>query len=130
MAQNRIALVALASLTSAQDVARQGAALNMDTVEAGMLCIDCGVTIVSAIVCTITLQGSVDGVTYVTVKSLENPAPVTISATGTVALMVPVAAYAFQFVRVTMTFSGAPTAGGDLTIATYRHVPRGKYLGN
>lgn len=130
MAQNRVAIVALASLTSAQDAVRAGAGLNMDTVEAGLLVVDTTITIVSGIVCTVAIQGSVDGVTYVALKTPENPAIVTVSATATLALAIPLAAYAFQWFRVTMTFSGAATAGGDLTAATYRYVPRGKYLGN
>ena len=49
----------------------------------------------------------------------------TLTATGTVALAVPMAAYSFQQIRAVATLSGA-TVVGDTTTVTSRYVPRGK----
>ena len=127
MALQRPSLPSLASATSPNGTVRGGTAIMSDTYQVGCLAFDCGTTIVSAaVVATFRVQGSVDGTTWVNFADLANLTPVTLAATGTVALLVPKAAYAFQQIRVTATLSGAATAGGDLTIVTARYVPRGK----
>lgn len=129
MAQSRVSSVALASATSANGTARNGAVLNGDLPHPGTLVIDCGATIVTgSVVASFKLQGSIDGTTWVDLKNLENVATVTLAATGTVALLVPMAAYTFQQFRAVATLSGATTAAGDLTVVTYRYVPRGRLL--
>jgi hypothetical protein len=129
MAQSRLSLVALASATSANGTARNGATFNSDIGHPGTLILDCSATIVTgSVVAAFKLQGSIDGTTWVDIKNLENVATVTLSATGTVALLVPTAAYSFQQLRAVATLSGASTAAGDITVITYRYVPRGRLL--
>lgn len=129
MAQTRISAVALASATSANGTAREGATLNSDLAHPGTLVLHCSATIVTgSVVAAFKLQGSIDGSTWVDLKNLENVATVTLAATGTVALLVPSAAYTFQQLRAVATLSGAATAGGDLTVVTYRYIPRGRLL--
>ena len=128
MAQSRVSSVALASATSANGTARNGAALNGDLPHPGTLVIDCGATIVTgSVVAAFKMQGSIDGTTWVDLKNLENVATVTLAATGTVALLVPMAAYTFQQFRAVATCRsvhrrGRPD-GGDLPLR-----PRGRLL--
>lgn len=123
--------VALASATSANGTARNGAALNTFEIAAGVLVADLSVTIVTgSVVCTAKWQGSADGgTTWVDIKPMNNAASVTVTATSTLALECPLSAWAFQQVRLVTTLSGAATASGDLTEATYRYVPAGKLAG-
>ena len=67
-----------------------------------------------------------DGTTFVAIKDISNVASVTLTATGTVAHALPMAAYSFQQVRAVATLSGASTIAGDTTTVTSRYVPRGK----
>lgn len=129
MAQTRVSAVALASATSANGTARNGASFNADLAHPGSMVLDCSTTIVTgSVVATFRLQGSLDGSTWVNLADLANTAPVTLAATGTVALLVPAAAYTFPLLRATATLSGASTAAGDLTVVTYRYIPRGRLL--
>lgn len=121
-----IAFVGLASATSAQDAARNGAALPVAQTEPGSLVAVVSATIVTgSVVATFKLQGSFDASTYYDLKSAENPAAVAFSATGTAALCAPHAAACFKFFRVVATLSGAATAGGDLTAVTYYYAKHG-----
>lgn len=123
--------VALAEETSANGAARNGAAFVSFNAAAGALVADLAVTIVTgSVVCTSKWQGSADGgTTWVDIKPMNNAASVTTTATATLALECPYAAWAFSQLRIVMTLSGAATAAGDLTAATYRWVPAGKLQG-
>ena len=123
--------VALASETSPNGTARNGAAFVTFNAAAGTLIADLAVTIVTgSVVCTSKWQGSANGgTTWVDIKPMSNVSSVTTTATATLALDLVPSAWAFGQVRVVMTLSGATTAGGDLTAATYRWVPAGKLAG-
>jgi len=123
--------VALPILTSGNGTARNGAAFVTFNAAAGTLIADLAITIVTgSVVCTSKWQGSADGgTTWVDIKPMSNVSSVTTTATATLALDLVPSAWAFQQVRVVMTLSGATTAGGDLTAATYRWVPAGKLAG-
>jgi hypothetical protein len=113
---------ALASATSADGTARNGAAVNMNTVHPGTLVAEVSVTIVTgSVVATVSHQVSTDGSTYTNLAGLpNNAANVTITATATKVVPVPEAASAYPFYRTVMTLSGATTAAGDLTACTNR----------
>jgi hypothetical protein len=101
--------------------------LQSDVYQIGTLILDCACTIVSgSVVATFGVEGSVDGTTFVAIKEITSASSVTVSATGAVALAVPMAAYSFQQVRAVATLSGAGTIAGDTTTVTSRYVPRGK----
>lgn len=115
---------ALASATSANGVARNGATLVLNNTQPGFLVADCSVTIVTgSVVFTGKWQGSIDNSTFVDVVEPENPANVTITATGTKAITAPRGLWGFEYGRFVATLSGASTAGGDLTAVTYRARP-------
>lgn len=114
-------VVGLASATSANGTARNGASLPMNYVHPGSLCVQATVTIVTgSVVATLKPQVSNDNSTWYDLHSAENVAYVTIAATGTVALAIPMAASAFKYFRCVATLSGASTASGDLTAVVYR----------
>jgi hypothetical protein len=126
MALQRIAAPSLPVLTSTNGTKRTGVALQSDVYQLGTLILDCACSIVTgSIVATFGVEGSVDGTTWVPIKDISNVATVTLSATGTVALAVPMAAYSFQQVRAVATLSGASVVG-DTTTVTSRYIPRGK----
>ena len=126
MALQRIAAPSLPVLTSLNGTKRTGVALQSDVYQIGTLILDCACTIVTgSVVATFGVEGSVDGTTFVAIKDISNVATVTLTATGTVALAVPMAAYSFQQVRAVATLSGAAVVG-DTTTVTSRYVPRGK----
>ena len=126
MALQRIAAPSLPVLTSTNGTKRTGVALQSDVYQIGTLILDCACSIVTgSIVATFGVEGSVDGTTWVPIKDISNVATVTLSATGTVALAVPMAAYSFQQIRAVATLSGASVVG-DTTTVTSRYVPRGK----
>jgi hypothetical protein len=116
----RMPQTALASATSANGTARNGAAVNMNVVHPGSLVAHCSVTIVTgSVVCTVKHEVSLDGTTYVELAGLpNNAANVTITATATKVIPVPETASAYPFYRTVMTLSGATTAAGDLTACT------------
>lgn len=126
MALQRIAAPSLPVLTSLNGTKRTGVALQSDVYQLGTLILDCACSIVTgSVVATFGAEGSVDGTTWVPIKDISNVATVTLTATGTVALAVPMAAYSFQQVRAVATLSGA-TVVGDTTTVTSRYIPRGK----
>jgi hypothetical protein len=126
MALQRIAAPSLPILTSLNGTKRTGVALNSDVYQIGTLILDCACVLpTSSVVATFGVEGSVDGVTFVAIKDIDNAASVPLTATGTVALAVPMAAYSFQQIRAVATLSGA-TVSGDTTTVTSRYVPRGK----
>lgn len=127
MALQRIAAPSLPVLTSANGTKRTGVAIQSDVYQIGTMILDCACTIVTgSVVATFGVEGSVDGTTWVAIKDIANAAPVTLAATGTVALNVPMSAYSFQQLRAVATLSGASTASGDTTTVTSRYIPRGK----
>jgi hypothetical protein len=126
MALQRIAAPSLPVLTSNNGVKRTGVALQSDVYQIGTLILDCACVLpTTSVVATFGVEGSVDGTTFVAIKDISNVASVTLTATGTVALAVPMAAYSFQQIRAVATLSGA-TVVGDTTTVTSRYVPRGK----
>ena len=126
MALQRIAAPSLPILTSLNGTKRTGVALQSDVYQVGTLILDCACVLpTTSVVATFGVEGSVDGTTFVAIKDISNIATVTLTATGTVALAVPMAAYSFQQVRAVATLSGA-TVVGDTTTVTSRYVPRGK----
>ena len=126
MALQRIAAPSLPILTSLNGTKRTGVPLQSDVYQIGTLILDCACTIVTgSVAATFGVEGSVDGTTFVAIKDISNVASVTLTATGTVALAVPMAAYSFQQIRAVATLSGA-TVVGDTTTVTSRYVPRGK----
>ena len=126
MALQRIAAPSLPILTSLNGTKRTGVALQSDVYQVGTLILDCACVLpTTSVVATFGVEGSVDGTTFVAIKDISNVATVTLTATGTVALAVPMAAYSFQQVRAVATLSGA-TVVGDTTTVTSRYVPRGK----
>jgi hypothetical protein len=126
MALQRIAAPSLPILTSLNGTKRTGVALQSDVYQIGTLILDCACVLpTTSVVATFGVEGSVDGTTFVAIKDISNVASVTLTATGTVALAVPMAAYSFQQIRAVATLSGA-TVVGDTTTVTSRYVPRGK----
>jgi hypothetical protein len=126
MALQRIAAPSLPVLTSSNGVKRMGVALQSDVYQIGTLILDCACVLpTTSVVATFGVEGSVDGTTFVAIKDISNVASVALTATGTVALAVPMAAYSFQQIRAVATLSGA-TVVGDTTTVTSRYVPRGK----
>jgi hypothetical protein len=126
MALQRIAAPSLPVLTSLNGTKRTGVALQSDVYQLGTLILDCACVLpTTSVVATFGAEGSVDGTTWVAIKDISNVASVTLTATGTVALAVPMAAYSFQQIRAVATLSGA-TVVGDTTTVTSRYVPRGK----
>jgi len=115
-------LVGLASLTSANGAARNGATLQLGTVAPGSLLVDITFTLVTALVVgTAAFQVSDDGVTFRPLATLNNAAFVNTTAAVTTSLVVPIPdPSAFRFFRVVLTLSGATTAAGDLSVATYK----------
>lgn len=112
---------ALASLTSANGAARNGASIQTGLYAPGTISVRCRATIVTgSVVATFRVQVSADDSTYIDLKPMNNPANVSLSATGEVVLAVDSAAHGWRFVRVVAVLSGAATAAGDLTEAGYR----------
>lgn len=119
--------VGLASATSANGTARNGASLSLEMCDVRTLCCQCTVTIVTgSVVCTWKPQVSWDGTTWYDVKLPNNAAAVTSTADATLAFMIPTECIAaWNFFRMVATLSGASTAAGDLTEVTYRYVQPG-----
>ena len=126
MALQRIAAPSLPILTSLNGTKRTGVPLQSDVYQIGTLILDCACVLPTvSVVATFGVEGSVDGTTFVAIKEITSASSVTLSATGAVALAVPMAAYSFQQIRAVATLSGA-TVVGDTTTVTSRYVPRGK----
>lgn len=117
--------VGLASATSAENTARDGASLIVGLVEPGSLSVQVTLTIVTgSVVGTFTPQVSMDGTTWYTLKLPNNAALVTSAATATLCLSMPDVS-GWKFFRCQATLSGAATAAGDLTALIYRYVRYG-----
>jgi len=117
--------VGLASATSANGTARNGASLIVGIVQPGSLSVQVDLTIVTgSVVGTFTPQVSMDGTTWYDVKQSHNPALVTSAATAALSISIPDVS-GWKFFRCVATLSGAATAAGDLTAITYRYVRYG-----
>lgn len=114
--------VALASATSADGTARNGATLATNGVRPGTLSARCTATIVTgSVVATFRWQVSADGTTFYDLKESPNTAHVAVTATGSVVIDAPPSVSGWEYCRVTATLSGATTAAGDLTLANYHY---------
>lgn len=123
----RKTVVALASATSAENADRNGAALSTSAVEDGSLQVRAVITIASgSVVCTIRHEGSDDGSTWEKLVQPNNAANVTVTATATIRVDVPSSFRTCAYYRCVLTFSGAATAGTDLTAASYRYLQYGE----
>lgn len=112
---------ALASATSTNGTARNGATLQTGAYTPGSLSVLCSATIVTgSVVATFKVQVSDDDSTYYDLKPMNNAASVTIAATGSVVLSVDSSAHGWKFARIVATLSGAATAAGDLTQCAYK----------
>lgn len=128
----RTAPVGLASDTSANGTARNGAALPTELIHPGMCMVECTGTITTAsVVATYKLQATADGTNWVDLKSINNAASVTIAGGGgsplahSVSLDVPLGIHVYKSIRAVATLSGAATAAEDLTSVTYRTIQPG-----
>jgi len=120
---DRFSSAGLASATSANGTARNGASLALNQVEPGTLICECVATIVTgSVVATFQPQVSTDGSTWVDLTTQTNTAITTVTATATRAIPISVQVAAYAYFRMVATLSGAATAGGDLTAVTYRWV--------
>lgn len=119
---------ALASATSANGTARNGATLTMQKVALGTpLAAHCTITIVTgSVVCTVKWQYSFDNSTFYDLKDMNNAAQTTVTATTTLGIQAPSGLSNFPYGRVVMTLSGAATAAGDLTQASYYYLRFGE----
>lgn len=119
--------VALASATSANGTKRGGASVSTAQIAPRGLSAFVQTTIVTgSVVNTVTWEVSNDASTWYPLKQSQNPAEVTITATeaGRV-ICCPRESMTWRWVRVCCTLSGAATAGGDLTAATYHYIATG-----
>lgn len=121
-------LAGLASATSAQDTARNGATLSMAQIDKGTLVAQCiGSITTASVVATYKWQVSMDGTNWDELKLPSNTASVTIAGGGgsplahRVALIADASVTAYSYARVNATLSGASTAGADVTAVTYRY---------
>lgn len=119
----------LTSATSANGVARPGAALSLQQALPGSVSAICiGNTKTSSVVATYKWQVSYNGTTYYDYRSVNNAAQVSTDAgTGSdvpysFVLDAPPGVCGYPFARVVATLSGAATAAADVTAVTYRYV--------
>ena len=132
----RITEPALAIATSANGVARNGAALVTAFAAPGAIAVTCTANITtSSVLATFKLQASVDGVTFVDISGTSADSSVFASAAGTGSpvatvriLTFPVAAASYTSVRVVATLSGASTGIADVTSADYQYARAGTLI--
>jgi len=123
---------ALASATSANGTARNGATLAINGTSVGTLSVlaSCSITTAS-VVCTWKAQVSNDNSTWYDVKLPNNADPVATAAgtgaavTTSLCLLIGPAVTGWQSFRIVATLSGAATAGADVTSASYVFVRYG-----
>jgi hypothetical protein len=120
-------IVALASATSANGVARNGATLALSGVKPGSLLFEVQASITTAsVLATFTVQASMNATdwfdVYVpAVVSVATPTGTGSAVTTRRVISLPSEALSsFAFVRVNSTLSGGATAGADVSQATYR----------
>lgn len=120
-------LTALASATSANGTARNGAVLAMSGVKPASLAIECTCSITTAsVLATFLVQASSDQSTWYDVYapaavSVASPTGTGSPVTTTRTISIPAGPLsAYAYVRVKATLSGASTAGADVSSAIYR----------
>lgn len=118
---------ALASLTSANGTARNGASLPLSGVKPGSLAFECTCSITTAsVLCTFVVQASMDASTWFDVYapaavSVASPAGTGSPVTTNRVIAIPSQVLAgYAYARVRATLSGAATAGADVSSANYR----------
>ena len=124
----------LASATSTNNTARNGASLSTEFAAPGGIAVYCTADVnTSSVVATFKLQMSPDNGTswYDLSGSADSSTFATAAGTGSTVttakwLWFPIAAHAATHVRAVATLSGATTGGSDLTAVTYWYVPVGK----
>ena len=120
--------VALASLTSPVDTARNCTTFATNTADPGTLLVLCSASITTAsVIATFKVQVSANNSTWYDLAgvSTATPAGTGSAVTTTRALAIPISAHAIKSVRIVATLSGAGTAGADVTSASYQYVPFG-----
>lgn len=132
-----VPITALASATSANGVARNGASLATNLADPGAIIVECTSAITtSSVLATFKLQSSRDGTTWFDLSGTSADQSTWASAAGTASpvttrkvLWFPIAAHGHRFVRVVATLSGAATAAEDVTSATYVYAPIARLWG-
>ena len=128
IAYQRSNKTALATLSTSNGTARNGATLAIADVDPASLSVQTTTTIVTgSVVATYKPQVSMDGTTWYDLKLPNNAANVTVTADATLALDVPSSVMGWMYFRIVATLSGASTASGDTTAAVYRYVPQGQF---
>lgn len=128
IAYQRSNKTALASATSANGTARNGATLSVADIEPGSLSVATTTTIVTgSVVATFKHQVSMDATTWFDLHMPNNASNVTVTADATKALDIPRSVMGWMYFRTVATLSGAATAAGDLTAVVYRYVQQGQY---
>lgn len=120
-------IVGLASATSANGTARNGAILALAGVKPGSLLFEVQSSITTAsVLATFIVQASMDGTNWFdvycpAVVSVATPAGTGSPVTTRRVISLPVEALSsFAFVRAVATLSGAATAGADVSNINYR----------
>lgn len=122
--------VALASATSANGTKRGGAAfMSSQVAPQGVSALIVTTIVTGSVVNTVTWEVSNDNSTFYPIKLSPNIAETTITATeaGRV-IPAPREVMTWKFFRVCCTLSGAATAAGDLTAATYHFIAEGSLV--
>jgi hypothetical protein len=134
MIQGQTTAVGLASATSANGVARDGASLPTNNIQPGSLIAQCiGSITTASVVATYAWHVTSDGTNWDPVVLPSNAASTTIAGGGGSplahrrALSCPdLSGYGPNAsAKVVATLSGATTAGADVTAVTYRYVIHG-----
>lgn len=122
-----VSIPALASATSANGTARNGATLPLSGVKPGSLLFEVQSAITtSSVLATFTVQASMDASTWFDVYVPAVVSVATPSGTGSAVVTRRVIALpnealsSFAFIRVNATLSGASTNAADVTSANYR----------
>ena len=132
MALTRITTTALASATSANGTARNGAAFVNNFSAPGALSVYCTASITtSSVLATFKLQLSEDGTTYYDVSggTSSNVTFSTAAGTGSAVttskiLMLDIAGQSWQYARVVATLSGATTDPAEVAAAVAGYAAR------
>jgi hypothetical protein len=133
MIYKRTELVGLASATSTNGTAREGATLSLELVGNNGISVEAVSTITTALVAaTFRPQVSRNGTTWFDLKSANNASNVaTAAGTGTpvttrLALAIPTdGIFGWNYFRVVATLAGDTTVTADVTSVTYRYVQVG-----
>jgi len=120
--------VALATLTSANGTARNGASHSVEQIALHSLVFECTSAITtSSVLATFKVQVSQDGTNWFDVSgaSASSAAGTGSPVTTLIALVAPSCVHGYPLVRCVATLSGASTAGADTTTVTSRWVQPG-----